>query len=181
MELYISKLTARELGRRIDDYFIYIKGEGQPQAKRPVGRPPKYPPAGPVPGKASAKTPPPARPPEPPTITGLALFIGFNSRQEFEDHEKKPRFAPALKRARLKIEAEYEKKLPLTSAAGAIFALKSLGSIIDYLEKALVATTDEAKPPKVQRSNGAKTSTLLSANKKPAISTGKTERRNVPT
>ena len=127
MELYISKLTARELGRRIDDYFIYIKGEGQPQAKRPVGRPPKYPPAGPVPGKASAKTPPPARPPEPPTITGLALFIGFNSRQEFEDHEKKPRFAPALKRARLKIEAEYEKKLHLTSAAGAIFALKSLG------------------------------------------------------
>ena len=36
-----------------------------------------------------------------------------------------------------------------------LVALKSLGSIIDYLEKALVATTDEAKPPKVQRSNGA--------------------------
>src|ERR1700744_348733 len=67
------------------------------------------------------------RPPEPQTLTGLALYIGFNSRQEFEEHEKIPKYAVHLRRARLKIEAEYEKKLHLTSAAGAIFALKSLG------------------------------------------------------
>lgn len=112
------KLTAVELNRRIDSYFLYIEGEYHTEKK-----PPKNAKDDNVLEDVIVYD----RQPEPPTITGLALFIGFNSRQEFEEHEKTPKFAALLRRARLKIEAEYEKKLHLTSAAGAIFALKSLG------------------------------------------------------
>ncbi|MET3980913.1 hypothetical protein ABIB62_004050 [Mucilaginibacter sp. UYP25] len=65
--------------------------------------------------------------PEPPTLSGLALFLGFNSRNEFEAYEHTGEFANHVKRARLRIEAEYEKKLHYQSATGAIFMLKSLG------------------------------------------------------
>lgn len=65
--------------------------------------------------------------PEPPTLCGLALFLGFNSRNEFETYEQTGEFANHVKRARLRIEAEYEKKLHNTAATGAIFSLKSMG------------------------------------------------------
>ncbi|RYU91072.1 hypothetical protein EWM62_03805 [Mucilaginibacter terrigena] len=65
--------------------------------------------------------------PEPPTLSGLALFLGFNSRNEFEAYERGGEFANHVKRARLRIEAEYEKKLHYQSSTGAIFMLKSLG------------------------------------------------------
>lgn len=61
------------------------------------------------------------------TITGLALHLGFSSRQAFEDYEAKGKFADHLKRARLRVMADYEKKLHVTSSTGAIFALKSMG------------------------------------------------------
>lgn len=67
------------------------------------------------------------REPEPATITGLALYLGFSSRQSFEAYESHGEFATALQRARLRVEASYEKKLHYQSPAGAIFALKSLG------------------------------------------------------
>jgi hypothetical protein len=65
-------------------------------------------------------------PPEPATISGLALYLGFESRASFEEYERTGEFATALKRARLRVEAEYEKTL-LGSTSGAIFALKNLG------------------------------------------------------
>jgi hypothetical protein len=64
---------------------------------------------------------------EPATISGLALFLGFNSRQEFDTYERNGEFACEIKRGRLMIEAEYEKKLHYQSPTGAIFVLKSLG------------------------------------------------------
>jgi len=67
------------------------------------------------------------REPEPPTLSGLALHLGFNSRQEFERYEQTGEFAALIKRGRLRIEAEYEKKLHMQSPSGAIFALKNLG------------------------------------------------------
>ena len=118
MKKYKPKLPADKIERHIDEYFTYIAGVFHTEQK-PVKN-----------AKDSTALEDVIvydRPPEPPTITGLALYIGFSSRQEFEENEKKPRYAKALKRARLKVEAEYEKKLHLTSAAGAIFALKSLG------------------------------------------------------
>lgn len=65
--------------------------------------------------------------PEPATITGMALYLGFSSIAEFEHYEQQGSYAHILKRGRLRIEAYYEKKLHQQSAAGAIFALKSMG------------------------------------------------------
>lgn len=63
----------------------------------------------------------------PATISGLMLFLGFNSRKEYDDYENYGKYNDVLKRARLRIEAEYEKKLHYQSSTGAIFALKNLG------------------------------------------------------
>jgi len=57
----------------------------------------------------------------------LALYLGFNSRQEFEARETKGRYSALLKQARLRIEAIYEKKLHFHSSSGAVFALKNMG------------------------------------------------------
>lgn len=62
-----------------------------------------------------------------PTITGLAHFLGFESRQSFYDYEEKETFSYTIKRARLLIESNYEQALFNKNAAGPIFALKNLG------------------------------------------------------
>lgn len=61
------------------------------------------------------------------TISGLAYFLGFESRQSFYDYENKEGFSYTIKRARLFIEKEYEKLLQENNCAGIIFALKNLG------------------------------------------------------
>jgi hypothetical protein len=62
-----------------------------------------------------------------PTITGLALFLGFESRQSFYKYELDGEFCYTIKRARLKIESVYEMNLHLGNPAGSIFALKNFG------------------------------------------------------
>lgn len=62
-----------------------------------------------------------------PTITGLTLFLGFESRQSFYDYQERPGFSYAIKQARLKIESIYENMLGTkTGTVGAIFALKNM-------------------------------------------------------
>ena len=60
-----------------------------------------------------------------PTITGLTLYCGFESRQSFYDYEKKPAFTYTIKKARLFIEKEYEQLLQ-DGVTAAIFALKNM-------------------------------------------------------
>lgn len=62
-----------------------------------------------------------------PTITGLAFYLGFCSRDSFYEYGKKPEFSDTIKKARLRIENEYEKQLYNDKCTGAIFALKNLG------------------------------------------------------
>lgn len=62
-----------------------------------------------------------------PTITGLAEYLGFESRQSIYDYEKVDEFSYTIKRARLRIERHYEESLQLNAPTGAIFALKNLG------------------------------------------------------
>lgn len=64
---------------------------------------------------------------EVPTITGLCIYLGFESRQSFYDYEEKEEFAYTIKRARLFIENEYEELLQTGNTTGAIFALKNFG------------------------------------------------------
>lgn len=61
------------------------------------------------------------------TITGLVLYLGFADRKSFYEYEEKPEFTHIIKRARTKIEREYEKLLQAGLGSGAIFALKNFG------------------------------------------------------
>lgn len=61
------------------------------------------------------------------TVTGLALYLGFESRQSLYDYEDKKEFSYIIKRARLFIEEEYEEQLQHGNTTGAIFALKNMG------------------------------------------------------
>lgn len=134
--------TTHQLDSLIDAYFAHIAGEFHTETPSP---------------RASKKTPPEKtwlRLPEPPTISGLILFIGLESREVFDKHESRGRYAPALKRARLRIEAEYEKKLHQHTHGGAVFALKNLGwndkdknAEQGALPKALKITVDNNVPP----------------------------------
>jgi hypothetical protein len=62
-----------------------------------------------------------------PTITGLALFLGFASRQSLYDLETRQDFSYTIKKARTFIEREYEELLQSGNVTGAIFALKNMG------------------------------------------------------
>ena len=64
---------------------------------------------------------------KPYTITGVALHLGFESRQSFYDMEKNQDFSYIIKRARLYVENGYEQLLQNTGGSGAIFALKNMG------------------------------------------------------
>jgi len=63
----------------------------------------------------------------PATITGLALQLGFCSRQSMYDYEKNPEYSYTIKNARLRVEHSYEQHLFTKSATGAIFGLKNFG------------------------------------------------------
>ena len=63
----------------------------------------------------------------PPTLSGLALFLGFESIDDLEAYETQGLYKLHIRRARLLITAAYEKKLYHTNSSGAIFALKGMG------------------------------------------------------
>src|SRR6187551_3565484 len=61
------------------------------------------------------------------TITGLALYLGFESRQSFYDYEEKPEFSYIIKMFFFKLETAYEMNLYGKNPTGSIFALKNMG------------------------------------------------------
>lgn len=65
---------------------------------------------------------------EPILWTGMALFLGFSSRQSIDEYAKYPGFSDSVKRAKALVEAAYERRLAEGSnAAAPIFALKNFG------------------------------------------------------
>ena len=65
---------------------------------------------------------------EPILLTGMILSLGLNSRESFYQYQDYPEFTDSVKRARMLIEMEYEKRLNSGSnAAAPIFALKNFG------------------------------------------------------
>lgn len=102
---------------KVEEYFDYIKGEYHEEEV--LVDPEK---------KEYQKIIVWDRYPEPPTITGLCFFLGFESRQSFHDYSKNEEFSYTIKRARLRVEFEYEKSLNNSKNPTAqIFALKNLG------------------------------------------------------
>ena len=60
------------------------------------------------------------------TMTDLAIFLWFESRQSIYDYGEKWEFSYIIKRAQLFIEREYEERLSWNSPTWAIFALKNM-------------------------------------------------------
>ena len=61
------------------------------------------------------------------TINGLALYLGFSSKQSLYEYGKKTGFIDPIKKARTMIEQMYEEMLASKYSTGAIFALKNMG------------------------------------------------------
>ncbi|PJJ79955.1 terminase small subunit [Mucilaginibacter auburnensis] len=108
--------SVADLCTLVEEYFKSIEGEYSMEEK---------------PQKKSEDSPAlqkvTIREPEPATMAGLALHLGFNSRDEFDKMEKAGKYSATLQRARLRVEVGYEKKLHQQSASGALFALKNMG------------------------------------------------------
>jgi hypothetical protein len=66
-----------------------------------------------------------------PTITGLALYLGFNSLQSLLDYSNRneghEEFASVIKRGKDLIMGYHEKRLAGTTPTGSIFWLKNFG------------------------------------------------------
>lgn len=63
---------------------------------------------------------------KPPTVTGLALAVGLNSRQALLNYQGRPEFNDAITRAKAKVEAYAESRLfDKDGSSGAQFSLKN--------------------------------------------------------
>lgn len=63
-----------------------------------------------------------------PTISGLAMHLGFCDRRSMYDYEKRPEYSHTIKSARNRMAKEYEMDLRFgRNQSGAIFALKNFG------------------------------------------------------
>jgi len=61
------------------------------------------------------------------TMTGLALALGFDSRQSLYDYQKNEKFSYIINKALLRVECQYEENLSGNNVAGSIFVLKNMG------------------------------------------------------
>jgi|DEB0MinimDraft_6_1074348.scaffolds.fasta_scaffold100840_2 hypothetical protein len=68
-----------------------------------------------------------AKNPEHPTMSGLAHYLGFASRQSLYDYQEREESSYIIKSALLLIEAKHEENIYTTGAAGSIFWLKNRG------------------------------------------------------
>jgi len=123
--------SAEELDSLITCYFKWIEGEYPIEQKEVKGE------------LKDVKVY--DREPEPPTIAGLAFHLGFSNLTQMELHEAKGKYSGLLQRARLRIMAEYEKKLLNGPSSGAIYALKGLGWNDRYNNRPSGATNIDLK------------------------------------
>ena len=63
---------------------------------------------------------------EPVTITGLALALNI-SREALRDYDEKDAYFEIVKKAKLRVQHEYEKRLIKRGNTGDVFALKNFG------------------------------------------------------
>ena len=68
-----------------------------------------------------------AQNPERPTLSGLAVFLGFADKSTLYDYADREEFSHSIKAAVSRIEAKHEENIYTTGAAGSIFWLKNRG------------------------------------------------------
>ena len=102
--------TAEEMQKKIDDYFELCQGRILKDEEHGIIRD-KYG----VPVYVDVR---------PPTITGLALALGFNSRQALLNYQAKDEFNDTILRAKARVECYAEERLfDKDGANGAKFSL----------------------------------------------------------
>ncbi len=62
-----------------------------------------------------------------PTVTGLALYLGFADKTTLYEYRDRPELSYPIKRALTMIEKYHEEGLSDNNVAGRIFALKNMG------------------------------------------------------
>lgn len=86
---------------------------------------------------------------EPITITGLALALD-TSRETLCNYEEKAEYFDTIKRAKLRVQHAYEKRLVRRGNGGDIFALKNFG----WVDSQKVDTTMNIKSALVEFGDG---------------------------
>lgn len=86
----------------------------------------------------------------PPTVTGLALHLGFSSRQSLINYQSKKAFVDVISRAKLRVENFVEKQIynPEIRPAGVTFVLMNMGWANPSMTK-----TDTIDPEVVAKQN----------------------------
>ena len=104
--------SAKALEKKIDQYFESCKGH--PLIDEMTGKPVIY------------KGFPVYEDQRPPTVTGLALALGFATRASLMDYQGKPQFEEIILRAKSRIEQYTEERLfDRDGSAGARFSLQN--------------------------------------------------------
>lgn len=62
-----------------------------------------------------------------PTVTGLALFLGFADKTTLYEYRDRPEFSYPIKASLTRIELYHEEGLSENNVTGRIFALKNMG------------------------------------------------------
>ena len=87
------------------------------------------------------------------TITGLVLYLGFESRQSFYKYGDDKKFSYTIKKAHSRIENHYENLIQGNNVAGPIFALKNL-QWKDKTESEVTIHTEQPLFPDVHPDEG---------------------------
>jgi hypothetical protein len=103
--------TVEEIEKEIDDYFFPIKREYEDTFE---GR---------VESRATKSTEMISKP----SVTGLALALGFADKSSLYEYRDREEFSYPIKRALTMIELKHEENLFGATVAGSIFALKNMG------------------------------------------------------
>ena len=84
---------------------------------------------------------------KPITITGLAYYLGFESRQSITDYQERKKFSYTIKRAKLRIEQYLEECLYGNNVTGIIFNLKNNFKWVDQqsIDHSITDKTDHAE------------------------------------
>lgn len=75
---------------------------------------------------------------EPPTINGLAYFLGFADKWTLYQHQERPVFSDSVKTARMLIERHHEQRMSGVAVTGSIFVLKNLAGWKETSEQTVV-------------------------------------------
>lgn len=137
--------TPEEFNEKVEQYFEYVQGEYHWECQtNEEGK------------EEDVKVW--DRMPEAITITGLCLFMGFESRQSFYDYEKREGFSYSIKRARLRVENHYESTAQYAKTPTfQIFALKNLGwSDKQEIDHSSTDGSMSTKPTKIVFTKGSK-------------------------